>query len=52
MLTTWWIWKHHNEIISDNEKPNVTCLLDTINMEADQWVNGLVASEQIFEKWS
>ena len=38
MLTSWWIWKHHNAPIFDNALPNMSSLLDTIRSEARSWV--------------
>ena len=34
MLTAWWIWKHHNAVIFDNELPSTSSPLDTILCQA------------------
>ena len=39
MLTTWWIWKHRNTAVSDNGRPSVTSLFDTVKDEARSWEN-------------
>jgi hypothetical protein len=37
MLTAWWIWKHRNAVVFNNERPSVTALVDTIKAEARLW---------------
>uniref|UniRef100_A0ACD5Y8D8 Uncharacterized protein n=1 Tax=Avena sativa TaxID=4498 RepID=A0ACD5Y8D8_AVESA len=37
MLTAWWIWKHRNVIVLNNESPSVAPLVDTIKAEAKSW---------------
>jgi hypothetical protein len=39
MLTAWWVWKHRNAIVFNNELPSVVSLVDTIKAEARSWAN-------------
>uniref|UniRef100_A0ACD5UP04 Uncharacterized protein n=1 Tax=Avena sativa TaxID=4498 RepID=A0ACD5UP04_AVESA len=37
MLTAWWIWKHRNAVVFDNESPSVAPLVGMIKAEARSW---------------
>uniref|UniRef100_A0ACD5VXS0 Uncharacterized protein n=1 Tax=Avena sativa TaxID=4498 RepID=A0ACD5VXS0_AVESA len=37
ILTAWWIWKHRNVIVFNNESPSVAPPVDMIKAEARSW---------------